>query len=131
MKDMRQTLHGEYEDAEMMELLDEMDSLRHSFERLLQQENPQPTGPGPAIPPEIVDAALEAIPEGWRGLAGIAVRQVLKDPARMKEIQAKLSEKVLPYLQKQGLAQVPAQQQTPTLPVEFQGRPYDPNGPRQ
>jgi len=130
---MSHTIDTEYEDAELMELMDEMESLRRTFQRLLEPETPSAAGPtqAPVIPPEALEAALEFVPEGWRGIAGLMARRMLNDPAQMKKITDKLG----PYLQKlQGQQSVTPQQQqqgTPMLPLELSGRSYDPNRPGQ
>jgi len=136
IRDMRKTVRGEYEDAEILELMDEMENLRRTFDRLLEPETPTAGQPGaaPVIPPEALEAALEFVPEGWRGIASLMARRYLNDPAKMREIWAKMA----PYMDKLQRGQLPATPQPPTgnqgvlaqagIPPEYYTG-YDPSKP--
>lgn len=134
IKEMRQTIHGEYEDAGILELMDEMENLRRSFDRLLEPENPTPSTGAPPIPPEALEAALQFVPEGWRGIASLMARRYLNDPQKMKEIWQKMA----PYMEKIQAGTAPpglppasgnqgVLQQAGIPPEYYQG--YDPSQP--
>jgi hypothetical protein len=116
---------GEYQDAAIEALAERIQDLTDLF-------SPEPEPAALAGVPQQITQMWAQVPPVQKQMAnmaarmflGVSIEDALKDPAKFAE----LVQKIGPYLPK-GMLQGQPQpvQQTPPLPVEYRGIPYDPS----